>query len=149
MQLTKSFNDGTERPARSSYFRLPMGAVRLLCLAVRQDFFMLGEAGGRDTVTPEIRAVNCREARIPDNEGNRPTGGKILPCFALSNLPAADKETFPDTEAAYEHFEEKLKPLRTFGIYPECSECVYFETELCCGGCIAARLRRLQPIEAR
>ena len=41
--------------------------------------FMLGEAGGRDTVTPEIRAVNCREARIPDNEGNRPTGGKILP----------------------------------------------------------------------
>ena len=77
------------------------------------------------------------------------TGGKILPCFALSNLPAADQETFPDAEAAYEHFAEKLKPLRTFGIYPECSKCVYFETELCCGGCIAARLRRLQPMEAR
>ena len=77
------------------------------------------------------------------------TGGKILPCFALSNLPAADQETFPDAEAAYEHFAEKLTPLRTFGIYPECSKCVYFETELCCGGCIAARLRRLQPMKVR
>ena len=41
--------------------------------------FMLGEAGGRSQVTPEIRAVNRREARIPDNEGNRPAGEKILP----------------------------------------------------------------------
>ena len=41
--------------------------------------FLLGEAGGRETVTPEIRAVNLRDARIPDNEGNRPAGEKILP----------------------------------------------------------------------
>ena len=39
--------------------------------------FMLGEAGGRHAVTPEIRAVNRRDARIPDNEGNRPAGEKI------------------------------------------------------------------------
>ncbi len=77
------------------------------------------------------------------------TDGKILPCFALSNLMALDRETFPNTEAAYERFTEKLKPLRTFGIYAECSQCVYFETDLCCGGCISARLRRLQPMEDR
>ncbi len=41
--------------------------------------FMLGEAGGRSTVTPEIRAVNKREARIPDNEGFRPAGEAIIP----------------------------------------------------------------------
>ncbi|MCR5296069.1 MAG: HD domain-containing protein [Clostridiales bacterium] len=41
--------------------------------------FLLGEAGGRDMVTPETRAVNRREARIPDNDGNRPAGGEIIP----------------------------------------------------------------------
>ena len=41
--------------------------------------FLLGEAGGRNTVTPELQAVNIREARIPDNEGNRPAAEKILP----------------------------------------------------------------------
>ena len=40
--------------------------------------FMLGEAGSRSTVTPEIQAVNCRDARIPDNAGNQPKGEKIL-----------------------------------------------------------------------
>ena len=41
--------------------------------------FMLGEAGGRQAVTPEIRAVNRRDARIPDNEDNRPAGEPIVP----------------------------------------------------------------------
>lgn len=40
--------------------------------------FMLGEAGNRSTVTPEIRAVNLRDARIPDNAGKQPKGEKIL-----------------------------------------------------------------------
>ncbi len=47
--------------------------------------FMLGEAGGRSVVTPEIRAVNRREARIPDNDGFQPRGEEIVPggpaCF--------------------------------------------------------------------
>lgn len=77
------------------------------------------------------------------------TGGKILPCFALSNLLTLDRDSFPDADSAYERFTEKLRPLRTFGIYPECSQCVYFETDSCCGGCISARLRRLQPLEDR
>ena len=41
--------------------------------------FLLGEAGGRAAVTPETRAVNLRDARIPDNEGNRPVKEAILP----------------------------------------------------------------------
>ncbi len=41
--------------------------------------FLLGEAGGRTTVTPEFLARNLRDARIPDNGGNQPKGEKILP----------------------------------------------------------------------
>lgn len=32
----------------------------------------VGQAGGRDSVTPELIAVNWNHARIPDNAGNRP-----------------------------------------------------------------------------
>ncbi|MBQ4011292.1 MAG: peptidase C15, partial [Erysipelotrichales bacterium] len=31
---------------------------------------MLGEAGGRSAITPELKAVNLDDARIPDNAGN-------------------------------------------------------------------------------
>ena len=41
--------------------------------------FLLGEAGGRNTVTPERRGRNLRDARIPDNAGNKPEQEKILP----------------------------------------------------------------------
>ena len=41
--------------------------------------FLLGEAAGRKNVTPELRGRNLRNARIPDNEGNKPEGEKILP----------------------------------------------------------------------
>lgn len=34
----------------------------------------VGLAGGRGAVTPERIAVNIRDARIPDNRGNRPEG---------------------------------------------------------------------------
>ena len=40
--------------------------------------FLLGEAGGRDTVTPELRARNIRNARIPDNAGHQPDNEIIL-----------------------------------------------------------------------
>ena len=49
-------------------------AQRILTAEPADAVFMLGEAGGRTDVTPEIRAVNKREARIPDNEGSRPSG---------------------------------------------------------------------------
>ena len=40
--------------------------------------FLIGEAGGRQEVTPELRAVNFRNARIPDNAGFQPKSEKIL-----------------------------------------------------------------------
>ena len=49
------------------------GKAAQKALSVRADYvFMLGEACGRKTVTPERRAKNLRHARIPDNEGNQP-----------------------------------------------------------------------------
>ena len=38
-----------------------------------------GLAGGRKAVTPEVIAVNLRNARIPDNAGFQPVFEKILP----------------------------------------------------------------------
>lgn len=73
------------------------------------------------------------------------TGGKILPCFGLSDLMSADRGDFPDAGPAYEWFTEKLGPWRQFGIYPECTDCRFFGTEECSGGCLAARMRRFQP----
>ena len=40
---------------------------------------LLGEAGGRTLVTPELNAKNVRNARIPDNAGQQPDHAIILP----------------------------------------------------------------------
>ena len=39
----------------------------------------VGQAGGRDAVTPERIAVNMASAKIPDNAGNQPVEMPILP----------------------------------------------------------------------
>ena len=39
---------------------------------------MLGEAGGRDFVAPERRAINRDDFPIPDNAGNQPRGETII-----------------------------------------------------------------------
>lgn len=39
---------------------------------------MIGQAGGRACVTPEMAALNIRCAAIPDNEGNAPRGTAVL-----------------------------------------------------------------------
>ena len=38
----------------------------------------IGQAGGRDAITPEMVGINLRYARIPDNAGNEPRDEKIL-----------------------------------------------------------------------
>lgn len=63
----------------------------------------VGLAGGRDAVTPERIAVNIRDARIPDNAGNQPTGD-----FVLKDGPAAYFSTLPVTEMS--------DAIRTLGI---------------------------------
>ena len=55
----------------------------------------IGQAGGRDAVTPERIAVNIRDARIPDNAGNQPRGE-----FVAADGPAAYFATVPVTRMA-------------------------------------------------
>lgn len=50
----------------------------------------VGQAGGRDAVTPERIAVNIRDAKIPDNTGNQPVGQ-----FVAEDGPAAYFSTVP------------------------------------------------------
>lgn len=50
----------------------------------------IGQAGGRSAVTPERIAVNIRDARIADNEGNCPHGE-----FVVAQGPAAYFATVP------------------------------------------------------
>lgn len=50
----------------------------------------IGQAGGRDAVTPERIAVNIRDARIADNRGVQPRGDRVVP-----EGPAAYFSTMP------------------------------------------------------
>ena len=50
----------------------------------------VGQAGGRDAVTPERIAVNIRDAHIADNAGNQPKGE-----FVAKDGPAAYFATVP------------------------------------------------------
>ena len=38
----------------------------------------IGQAGGRDAITPEMVAINLRYASIPDNQGNQPKDEPII-----------------------------------------------------------------------
>lgn len=60
-----------------------------------QVILCIGQAGGRDAVTPERIAVNIRDARIADNEGNQPQGE-----FCVPGGPAAYFATVPVAEMA-------------------------------------------------
>ena len=51
---------------------------------------MLGQAGGRDAITPETTAKNVMTARIPDNSGYKPDGVPVSaggPDVLYSTLP--------------------------------------------------------------
>ena len=50
----------------------------------------LGQAGGRDVVTPERVAVNLMDAAIPDSDGFQPVDEPVIP-----NAPAAYFSTLP------------------------------------------------------
>lgn len=53
----------------------------------------VGQAGGRSAVTPEVVAINLREARIADNEGVQPQNEPVVP-----HGPAAYFATVPVRE---------------------------------------------------
>ena len=50
----------------------------------------VGQAGSRSAVTPERVAINIRDARIPDNQGNQPLDAPVVP-----DGPAAYFSTLP------------------------------------------------------
>ena len=55
----------------------------------------VGQAGGRSAVTPEVVAINLREATIPDNAGNIPVNTPVM-----ENAPAAYFATLPVRDMA-------------------------------------------------
>lgn len=58
-------------------------AARTVLAAAEADLpdviLCVGQAGGRDAVTPERVAINLNDARIPDNAGNQPAEAPIDP----------------------------------------------------------------------
>lgn len=64
-------------------------ALSALLAEHRPDALLcVGEAGGRPAVTPEARAANEDDARIPDNDGARPRAAAIISDGPLS-LPSS------------------------------------------------------------
>lgn len=60
------------------------GRAAALCIQAAQEcgadtVLCIGQAGSRTGVTPERIGINCRAARIPDNDGNAPTGEPCVP----------------------------------------------------------------------
>ena len=53
----------------------------------------VGQAGGRGAVTPEVVAINLREARIPDNAGHQPEDQPVAeggPCGYFATVPVRE-----------------------------------------------------------
>ena len=82
-------------PAKEAVLRLQGEGIHKLILPVEYEtagrllfseiglvkpdiVIMVGQAGGRDAVTPERRAVNSRNAKAPDSAGRLCAGEKIL-----------------------------------------------------------------------
>lgn len=69
-------------------------AVDIVCDELSKNEYdavlMIGQAGGRKNITPERVAININDARIVDNEGNKPTDeiiSKDSPAAYFSTLP--------------------------------------------------------------
>ncbi len=98
-------------PAREAVLRLPdtVGGYKITKLEIPTVFGLaaetvlqaaselrphailcVGQAGGRSAVTPEVVAINLREATIPDNAGNIPVNTPVI-----ENAPAAYFATLP------------------------------------------------------
>ncbi len=70
-----------------------LAAQRVLEAALElrpQMILCIGQAGGREAVTPERVAINLQDAKIPDNLGSQPVDTPVLP-----GGPAAYFSTVP------------------------------------------------------
>lgn len=105
------FGGEAVNPAREAVLRLPdaLGGYEITKLEIPTVFGLaaetvlqaaeklrphailcVGQAGGRSAVTPEVVAINLREASIPDNAGNVPVNTPVI-----ENAPAAYFATLP------------------------------------------------------
>jgi pyroglutamyl-peptidase len=105
------FGGESVNPAREAVLRLPdaLGGYEITKLEIPTVFGLaaetvlqaaeelcphailcVGQAGGRAAVTPEVVAINLREASIPDNAGNIPVNTPVI-----ENAPAAYFATLP------------------------------------------------------
>ena len=105
------FGGESVNPAREAVLRLPdaVGGYEITKLEIPTVFGLaaetvlqaaeelcphailcVGQAGGRSAVTPEVVAINLREASIPDNAGNIPVNTPVV-----ENAPAAYFATLP------------------------------------------------------
>lgn len=71
---------------------LDAGPSLLSAISAHQPSLVIatGVASGRATITPERVAINVVDARIPDNDGEAPTNGEVVPGGAVaywSTLP--------------------------------------------------------------
>lgn len=72
-------------------FGLSAEKVLLAAKELQPDMILcIGQAGGRSGITPEVVAINLREARIPDNAGNQPENVPVV-----KDAPAAYFSTVP------------------------------------------------------
>ena len=108
------FGGATVNPSREAVMALPdrigdwmltklevptvfgRAADRVLTLArelTPDAIICVGQAGGRAAVTPEVVAINLREAAIPDNAGNQPQNTPVVeggPAAYFATLPVRD-----------------------------------------------------------
>ena len=72
-------------------FGLAAETVLRAATDLRPDAILcVGQAGGRAAITPEVVAINLRDASIPDNHGNQPRNTPVA-----ENAPAAYFSTLP------------------------------------------------------
>ena len=72
-------------------FGLAAETVLRAATDLRPDAILcVGQAGGRAAITPEVVAINLRDASIPDNLGNQPRNTPVA-----ENAPAAYFSTLP------------------------------------------------------
>lgn len=75
-------------------FGLAAQTVLDAAAALQPDAILcIGQAGGRNAVTPEVVAINLREARIPDNHGQQPVNLPVVqdgPAAYFATVPVRD-----------------------------------------------------------
>ena len=77
-------------------FGLAAETVLSAAEALQPDAILcIGQAGGRKAITPEVVAINLREASIPDNRGFAPKNQPVI-----ADAPAAYFATLPVREMA-------------------------------------------------